>query len=273
MNISKKITIITCTLNSEKYLHACLASVASQSYKNIEHIFIDGGSTDNTLNIIKQYCPNGLIYPQSGKGLYNALNEGLKRASGDVIGFLHSDDTFFDDFCLERINKNFQNIPDLDFFCSRMEVYTEDLKEKFAVLGGAPHKPSWRELFYSSNYYAHPTYYISSKKIAEIGLFNTSYKIAADIDWLKKLEKISKKYIFDPYPLIKFRTGGTASHHYFLGLKEEFIIALRSDGFSFKIVIIYVYHFLRRIIRFILEKVGLISLIKSARKFLNKFTK
>lgn len=273
MDTQKKITIITCTLNSEKYLHACLASVANQSYKNIEHIFIDGGSTDNTLDIIKQYCHDGSIYSQSRKGLYNALNEGLKRATGDVIGFLHSDDTFFDDFCLERINKNFQNTPDLDFFCSRMEVYTENLKEKFAVLGGAPHKPSWRELFYSSNYYAHPTYYISSKKIAELGLFNTSYKVAADIDWLKKLERISKKYIFDPSPLIKFRTGGTASRHYFLGLKEEFIITLRSDGFNSKIVITYAYHFLRRGTRFVLGKMRLIFLIKSARKFLNKFTK
>lgn len=273
MNISKKITIITCTLNSEKYLSACLESVISQSYKNIEHIFIDGGSTDNTLNIIKQYYPNGLVYPQSGKGLYDALNEGLKKARGDVIGFLHSDDIFFDNYCLERINKNFQNITDLDFFCSRMEVWTEDLKEKFAILGGAPHKPSWQELFYSSNYYAHPTYYVSTKKITELGLFNTSYKFAADIDWLKRLEKISQKYIFDPLPLIKFRTGGISSRHYFLGLKEEFIIALKSDGFNSKIVITYAYHFLRRGVRFILEKIKLFFLIKSARTFLNKFTK
>lgn len=268
---SLKITIITCTLNSGEHIHACLDSVARQSHKNIEHIFIDGGSVDDTLTIIKKYYPQALIYSQSGKGLYNALNKGLEKATGDIIGFLHSDDLFTNNQCLERVNKAFEKNHNLDFFCSRMEVYTEDLKEKFAILGAAPHKANWKELLYSSNYYAHPTYYISAKKNIELGVFDTAYKYASDIDWLKRLEKISKNYVFDSSPLIIFRTGGISSQHYLLGLKEEFIINLKSDGFSFKIIIIYIYHFFRRGVRFILEYIGLLFLIKSARKLLIKF--
>ena len=83
-----KISVITCTYNSEKYLEECIASVMSQSYKNIEHVFIDGESNDATVSIIKGKYENPVIYIEKDKGIYDAFNKGIDRATGDHIGML-----------------------------------------------------------------------------------------------------------------------------------------------------------------------------------------
>ena len=85
-----KISIITATYNSEKNITNCLQSVAGQTYQNIEHIVIDGGSTDNTLEIVKSYSSVTKYISEPDKGIYDALNKGIQMATGDVIGFLHS---------------------------------------------------------------------------------------------------------------------------------------------------------------------------------------
>ena len=90
-----KISIITVTYNSERSIRACLQSVAEQSYKNIEHIIIDGGSTDNTIEIVKNTPSVSNWISEPDKGIYEALNKGIQRATGDIIGFVLSYDTNF----------------------------------------------------------------------------------------------------------------------------------------------------------------------------------
>ncbi len=107
-SVNIKISIITCTLDSEKYLVQCLESVKMQTYKNIEHIFVDGESTDQTLNIIKKYYLRPIIILRKPQGIYDALNSGLERATGEVVGILHSDDLYYDKQCLARIADSFQ---------------------------------------------------------------------------------------------------------------------------------------------------------------------
>lgn len=267
-----KITIITCTYNSEKCLADCIESVRSQTYKNIEHLFIDGGSTDKTLDIIRKYYPKPNLISEKDKGIYDALNKGIKMTTGDIVGWLHSDDVFYNKDCLIRIVEAFDK-NNIDYYCSKMLIYDTDLKRKFAVLGAPPHKVTFWEQFYSSTYYAHPTYYIKKKAIRRVGEYNLKFKIAADIDWLIRLEKLNLKHFFDETPLIKFRSSGKSAKKYFMALKEEWQIRCKHEGLSLKLIIVYSYHFIRRLIRYILEILKLNFIVKYFRKFLLKIFK
>ena len=89
-----KVSIITVTYNSAHTLKDCIHSVSSQSYDNIEHIFIDGNSTDNTVEIIKNHAPGSVYISETDRGLFDAMNKGLKLATGDLIGILNSDDMY-----------------------------------------------------------------------------------------------------------------------------------------------------------------------------------
>ena len=111
-----KISIITPTLNSEKSIAFTLNSVFNQTFKNFEHIILDGGSTDNTLNIIKEY-EDKIDYWCSKKdsGIYDAFNNGMKLAKGDYIGFLNSDDVYTHN-ALEILNTYIKKNPSIDFF-------------------------------------------------------------------------------------------------------------------------------------------------------------
>ena len=262
-----KITIITCTYNSAKTLRETLDSVKRQTFRNFEHLFIDGGSTDGTLAIIKEYYEQPALLVGKDKGLYDAFNKGLHNATGEIVGFLHSDDIFYDEQALERIAQAFKN--ETDYYCSKMIIFDEELRKSFAVLGAKPHRQTLRDQLYSSTYFAHPTYYCTKEIIKRIGDFDLSYKIAADIDWLYRLEKTTDNFYFDDQPLIKFRgDGGTSAGNYFRGLREEFAIRFKAEGLSMSLLTVYAYHYFRRLIRYCLEVFKLNSVIAICRKII-----
>ena len=109
-----KVSIITVCFNSEKYISDCIDSVNCQSYPNIEHIFIDGNSSDNTTDIIVSRSKRNMtLISERDEGIYDAMNKGLRMASGEVIGFLNSDDLFDSEFVVDlfyRIGKTKENI-------------------------------------------------------------------------------------------------------------------------------------------------------------------
>ncbi|MFA5109101.1 MAG: glycosyltransferase family 2 protein [Patescibacteria group bacterium] len=268
-----KITIITCTYNSARHLRATLNSVKEQTYRNFEHLFIDGGSTDDTLNIIREYYKEPTLVSGRDKGLYEAFNKGLNNAKGQIIGFLHSDDVFFDKKSLERVATAFLN-PDIDYYCSRMIICDEELEKPFALLGAAPHRQTGRDQLYSSTYFAHPTYYCKREIIERVGKFDLRYTVAADIDWLYRLEQTTNRFYFDPLPLVKFRgKGGTSARRYFVGLSEEMAIRLKNEKPSLIFFLIYGYHYWRRGTRFILEKLKLFRLVDAIREIIIKTRK
>ncbi|HTW96311.1 MAG TPA: glycosyltransferase [Candidatus Methylomirabilis sp.] len=269
-----RISLITCTFNSEKYLPECLDSVGGQNYQNIEQIFVDNFSSDRTIEIIKAKCPLAKII-QKKTNIYEALNLGLAAASGEVVGIIHSDDVFYDNLCLTRVAQAFAADPDLDYWCGRMEIFDADLKKPFAILGAPPHRQKFREAIYSSSYYAHPTYYCRRRAINRVGLYDTKYKIAADIDWLIRLEKLNLKWHFDPVPLLKFRSSAksTTSRKYFSALIEEFHVRIKQEGWSIFLFTIYGYHFSRRLLRYLLEKLRLNFLVNFFRKEIVKLSR
>ena len=152
----QKISIITVTKNSEKYLEKNILSIHNQSYKNYEHIIIDGGSTDKTLDIIHKHKKKIKYFiSEKDKGLYDAMNKGIKKSSGHIIGILNSDDIYYKD-ALKIVNKYFKRYLKIDFLFG--SVY------KYKLLHGYhPEKIKWSFGFYST----HSVGFFIKKKITE----------------------------------------------------------------------------------------------------------
>lgn len=201
------ITIITVTKNSEKFLEETIKSVINQTNKNFEYILIDGGSTDNTLNIIKKY-QNKINYwvSEDDKGIYSAFNKGLSLSQGGYIGFVNSDDKLKKK-ALSILAKYISQYPDLDFFFGTV-------KKHWGVLHG--YKP-WK-IFYSWGFYtSHSTgFYIKTESAKKIGYYNLKYKYSSDFDYLYRM-------------IVKFKMKGMAVK------KNELFGIFRRGGFSSKV--------------------------------------
>ncbi|MFY9243735.1 MAG: glycosyltransferase family 2 protein [Polaribacter sp.] len=201
-----KISIITVSFNSEATIETTFKSVANQKYKDIEYILVDGGSIDNTLNIAKKYSDviTELI-SEPDKGLYDAMNKGIAMASGDVIGLINSDDLFCDNKAIEKVMNIFEANPTLDSVYADLYYVSQSDTDKIVrgwVTGKQrPFKYGWHP--------AHPTFYIKKSIYDQYGLFDLSFKLAADFEiMLRFLDKyqISTQYLKEP--LVKMRLGG-----------------------------------------------------------------
>ena len=209
-----KISVITVTKNSEKFLHQNILSVKSQNYKNFEHIIVDGNSTDKTIKIINSHKKSiKFIKNKNDKGLYHAMNVGIKKSSGDIIGILNSDDIYFKN-TLKIVNKYFNKHKDLDFLFG--SVYKHKLLHGFN-----PWKINFSFGFYSTHSVG---FFIKKQAHNKIGLYNLNYKYSADYDlFLRMIKKYrlngmgtKKKEIFG-----KFRQGGLSSRIKFLDYLRE----------------------------------------------------
>lgn len=205
-----KVSIITATYNSAKTISDTLNSLNAQTYPDIEYIIIDGGSKDNTLSLIKSSCSRvSVIVSEPDKGIYDALNKGISSATGDIIGFLHSDDFFaYPDAVMDiveamRASNADAVYGDLNYISStdnnvivRKWVSGEfDIKKM--KLGWMP---------------PHPTFYMKRSCYQHFGSFDLSYKISADYDSLLRylwIHKIAVKYI--PKVIINMRVGGVSN--------------------------------------------------------------
>jgi len=234
------ITVITVVLNGEKNLEDCFKSLHQQNYKNIEHIVIDGGSTDNSVSIIKSYADKIDYWCQKkDQGIYDAFNLGMSLAKGDYIGFLNSDDEY-DKNAFIYLHKYIKKYPDKDFIFGAV-------KKHWGVLYGyRPYKIKWSWGFYSS----HSTgFFIKLNSAKKVGNYNLKYKYSSDYDYFyrmiveHKLKGVgtNKNELFG-----YFRRGGFSSKvkfkdHFF----EEINIRLDNKQNKFLVLIIFIYKFFR----------------------------
>ena len=205
-----KITIITATYNSEKTICECIESVNTQTYKNIEHIIIDGASKDNTLQIIKNRCSRiSKIISEPDNGIYDALNKGLLLATGNVIGFLNSDDFYASDKTLEIIANILYNDKTDGFFGDLQYVSHKNIYKVIRFWGSTPFE---RKSLSSGWMPAHPTLYLRREVYKKHGNFDTSLKIAADYDFILRVFKDdSLNFEYLPHVIVKMRTGGISN--------------------------------------------------------------
>jgi len=204
MDKKKKITIITVVKNAENTLENCIKSVLSQNYNNLEYIVIDGNSSDRTKEIINKYKNNiSRIIIEDDDGIWDAMNKGIKLADGEIIGFLNSDDYYFNN-TLEIVNNYFSK-NNIDFLFGAVE--------KYKLMHGYS---SWKIHFSFGFYTSHSVgFFINRKKHLDIGLYNKKY-LSADLDFFYKM-------------IVKFKLRGMGSK------KDEIFGKFTKGGFSSKI--------------------------------------
>ena len=206
------ITIITATYNSEEYLPAALNSYRQQKYVEKELLVIDGESKDETLNIIKAYKDCVTEYhSEKDRGIYDALNKGIELAKGDIIGILHSDDFFSSEEVLNRVAEKFKDNPELMAVYGDLE-YVDRIDSDKVIR------------YWQSGYFSrlkmklgwmppHPTLFIKKECFVKCGVYDLSYRSAADYDLiLRFLYKNKLKTGYIPEVLMKMRVGGLSNH-------------------------------------------------------------
>ena len=197
------ISIITPTLNSERFIKENLISIRNQSYKNIEHIIIDGGSTDNTLSIIKELDKEAIVVSEPDKGIADAFNKGIHLASGEILGIINSDD-YYDDV-LQDVAEVYKNF-DLNFILHGDIRFFNNNKS----CRKRP-RPLPNLFFYIDIPYHHPTVFVPRKIYEDVGLFNQHYKIAMDYDFLLRAKMKGYEFRYLPKVIAHFRLGGAAN--------------------------------------------------------------
>lgn len=207
-----KISIITATYNSATTIRDTIESVIAQDYDDIEHIIVDGASKDKTLEIVKGYGDKiAKIISEPDKGIYDAMNKGIKSATGDVVGILNSDDFFTSKDVLSTVAKTFME-NDIDALYGDVHfVNSENLEKSVRYYSSAIFKPS---LFRFGFMPAHPSFYMKRSCYDKYGLYSLDYKIASDYDLLiRYLYKHKIKYKYIKKDFVTMRTGGVSTEN------------------------------------------------------------
>ena len=202
-----KVSIITVSLNSAHTIEDCIISVMNQTYKNIEYIIIDGGSTDRTIDILNKY-KNKITYQISEKdcGIYDAMNKGIKLATGENVGIINSDDIYANRFVVEEIAEvmSKENINSCYSDLAYVDKENTDRIIRF-----------WRPGKYSKTKFKrgwmppHPSFFVKNDIYKRFALYNLKFPIVADYElMLRLLYKHNISTVYIPKVLIKMRTGG-----------------------------------------------------------------
>lgn len=209
-----KVSIITVCFNSFSTIQFTIESVLSQSYSDIEYLIIDGNSTDGTINIVKSYVPrfNGRLrwMSQKDRGIYDAMNKGIKMATGDVIGLLNSDDVLSSsDSVAKQMLLLEQSMADA-VYADVLYTKSDDLSSSVRYYSSWGFKPWKMRLGFMP---AHPTFYCKKNIYEKYGYFNLDYKIAADFECLLRFIYIHHiKTVYNPMQVVTMRIGGASSN-------------------------------------------------------------
>lgn len=220
----QKISIITCTYNSEKFLQKALESIENQTYTNIEHIINDSYSTDGTLEIIRGYIERNKgrydikIVQSEPKGVGNALNTATEFAAGDIIHYLHSDDYYLDDRALERAVIHFQENPDLIWLTGNFVV---ELKGKQFILPQTHIlQPNLEIALSIMNFISHENTFMRTEAVHNYGGFNETKTDVVEYSlWLKLLKEHQPLIVNDEFCVFIIHKGSTSTGNVFKFLK------------------------------------------------------
>lgn len=215
-----KVSIITVTYNSEKYLADCIASVRKQTYGNIEHIIVDGKSTDKTLQIIQNNTASIAQWiSETDRGMYDAINKGIKMATGDIIGVLNSDDMLASPDVIMDIVACFDEKKVDSIYGDLVYVDPTNPRRVMRYWKGLPYK---RSRFNYGWMPAHPTFYIRRELIEQFGEYENHYYTAADYEFMARYlyhHKVASCYL--PKLIVKMRNGGMSNGNVYRRLRAN----------------------------------------------------
>ena len=204
-----RVSIITATFNSASTIADTMQSVGEQDYPLIDHIIVDGASTDNTLQIIKEFAHHIYVISEKDEGIYDAMNKGIRAAKGDIIGILNSDDIYMGPDVISTIADVFR---DPAVQCCYADLQYVDYRNTKRI------KRVWKSGDYKTKSFhwgwmpPHPTFFVRKSVYDQLGLFNTQLHSAADYEMmLRSWQIISIKSVYIPQIIVKMRTGGVSN--------------------------------------------------------------
>jgi len=246
-----KISIVTVSYNSAETIESTIKSVLSQKISDLEYIIIDGGSTDNTLSIIESFKDKiTVVVSEPDKGIYDAMNKGLIRATGEIIGVLNSDDIYADENVLQDVMSEFSTGQHLDILFGDL-VYVQKYNTDKIIR-------KWRSRAYFNNFFEtgnvppHPSLFLRSIVYKQAGLFDLQYNLAADYEFMLRIFKrypFKSKYI--KRLIVKMRLGGATNKsikNIFNGNKE-ILQAWKNNGLKAPLTLMPL-RIIKRIIQF-----------------------
>ena len=208
------ITIITVVYNNANTILDALQSVSVQHATPIEHIVIDGGSTDGTLEIIKNFTnPPTMLVSEPDEGIYDAMNKGVQLATGDIVGFLNSDDVYFDERVLNRVQAAFDSDETVQIvYGDLVYVRKHDLAYVVRTWNSKPYD---KFFFDRGNVPPHPAFFVKRDALIETGGFDLRYRLAADYELMLRLLKIEQRpSLHLAQTMVKMRLGGKTNQSF-----------------------------------------------------------
>jgi len=230
MSKGPKISVITACYNSANTIADTMASVASQSYDNIEHIVVDGLSKDKTIEVVERFPHVAQIIQEKDKGMYDAINKGINASTGDIVGILNSDDFFTHDEVLKKVSEAFESKNIESVFGDVKFVSPEDPEKVVRYYSCKGWEPRKFGLGYMP---AHPTFYARKECFDKYGDYQIDYKICADYELVIRFlhtNRVTYKYIDDC--MVTMRAGGISNEGIKsrITLNKEIVRACRENG-------------------------------------------
>jgi glycosyltransferase len=208
-----KISVVTAVMNGRETLPAMLGSLNTQSHAPVEHVVQDGGSTDGTLAFLEaQGHSNMALRSKPDTGIYDAINQGIRRATGDVIGLLHADDQLAGPEVLTQVAEALQD-PDLDGVYGDLEYVAKDDESRvIRHWRSGPYVPARLKRGWMP---PHPTLYLRRDVFARVGLYDTSYRISGDYDgMLRFLTEGHVRLGYIPHVMVRMKMGGVSNRSF-----------------------------------------------------------
>jgi len=228
-----KISVVTVCFNAEQTIAHTLASISSQSNQDIEHIVVDGGSRDHTVETIKANAGAHIRWiSEKDRGIYDAMNKGIKMASGEVIGFLNADDFYPSQEILAKVAKVFED--------ERVDACYADLcyvsqEDESKVIRYWRSSAIPKDAFVNSWVPAHPTFFVRKSVYDRLGGFDLDFKIAADFELMLRFLGVNKiKSVYVPEVWVHMRLGGETNKSIsnIIRQNREIVAALRKHGLA-----------------------------------------
>lgn len=239
-----KVSLITVTYNASDHVRDCIESVLSQTHSDLEYIVIDGASSDNTMEIIREYSDRiSHLISEPDDGLYDAMNKGIALATGDIVGILNADDLYSHKGVISKVVDVF-NITDCDATFGDLVYFKTEEPDKITRF--FPGKGFHPRQFAKGIMPPHPTFFVKRSLYESFGRFDTQFDICADFDLMVRfLYQNHATYTYIPEVLVRMRTGGSSTQgiQSTLTINKEMLRSCKQNGIATSLPKIYSKYF------------------------------